>query len=685
MNIPDSVFYPEFVARGSADDPILRALRTHLRGECEEHLTPGAPEYIDVDERQAEWWTTRMGGKRLPRAIEHLAVGGLVLEERYTDAARNLFRVLVEHRIVEHAAGTNYGRPYRTWRDNPLDAGSASLSLAISFDLLRPSMSPEEASETGRYLVPFVDYLLENPPDPEEAKPDWNIACIGFVGLGLLALCLRSAELLDEDRAARAVEAGKHRALLFLEKGHDGDGAFFEGPGYGAGTLHYLAPFAWALARCGDRSLVEHEGWLHIMEGFAYELVPGTGKLNPLNDCNEVSNIDWLALIATEHRSGLAQWVWQKIVDPFGSPTYEPPNAFWTALVTRYLLFYDPTVEPEPPERSGLPTVKYFRNRGLVDVRTGWDDEDLLLSFICDVFPSGGHRQADRNHFALHALGESFAIDSGYGTEGLSGTTEVLRLGALGEAHNLPLVHGEMQRRVPGPSDGIRRADLDASIPYIQAEAGESYPSAECFTRRLVYLPSDNGDPGCVVVADILTFRETDRLLLSWLLHTDLSNAIHLTRDRITLTGGRKGHHCDVHIVTPWPGRWRQETFVGHPRLRYDWFWNPLLCLIVLAPYRAEDAPPEIVAQGSPDGCAVRIRRGGLTDTVLSALPGRTLVVDGAETELPIETDAELALLRARNGRIKEHFLAAGTYLTAHGQPLIAQRTPVDFVWIEGS
>jgi hypothetical protein len=60
----------------------------------------------------------------------------------------------------------------------------------------------------------------------------------------------------------------------------------------------------------------------------------------------------------------------------------------------------------------------------------------------------------------------------GYGLERLPDTTEVLRLGALGEAHNLPLVHGEMQRRGPVTSDGIRRAELDAPLPYIESDCG---------------------------------------------------------------------------------------------------------------------------------------------------------------------------------------------------------------------
>jgi len=339
-----------------------------------------------------------------------------------------IFRTVVEHRIVENAGGTNYGRPYRTWRDNPLDTGVSAAGMAIGLDLLGPSLEEEEVARFGEYLVPFVDRILEDPPDPQEEKPDWNIAAIGLVGAALLALVLRARGILDQERFARALEGGRRRALLFLEKGHDGQGAFFEGPAYGSATVHYLAPLAFALARGDDRELVEHPGLARLVEGMAYEIIPGTGGLNPLNDCGDAVNVSWMSLVAAEQQSGLAQWTWQRVQGV--AIDEEIPDGFdWTDVVVRYLLYYDPSVEPVAPEVAGLPRVKQFENRGLVDVRGGWEEEDFFLSFICDVFPAGGHRQADRNHFALHALGESFAVDSGYAIEHLPDTTEVLRLG----------------------------------------------------------------------------------------------------------------------------------------------------------------------------------------------------------------------------------------------------------------
>ena len=673
MNISEVFFHSALAARRDSDDPLVRSLREDLRRSCETLLDPHSEEYIDYRERRAEWWTRRQGGRRLPAAIERLAAGGILADERYTREAVEIFRTVVEHRIVENTGGTNYGRPYRTWRDNPLDAGVSAAGMAIGLDLLRPVLEEDEIARFGEYLVPFVDYILTEPPDPEEEKPDWNIAAIGLVGAALLALVLRANNILDEERFSRALEGGRRRSLLFLEKGHDGQGAFFEGPAYGSATVHYLSPLAFALARCGDRELVEHPGLARLVEGMAHEIIPGTGGLNPLNDCGDTVNVSWMSLVAAEHKSGLAQWVWQRVQGVAAADKVRE-EFDWSDLAVRYLLYYDPSVEPAAPEVTGLPRVVHFENRGLVDQRGGWEREDFFLSFVCDVFPAGGHRQADRNQFALHALGESFAIDSGYALEQLPDTTEVLRLGALGEAHNLPLVNGEMQRRGKVSQDGIRRVEFGEPASYIEAEAGESHGAAQRFTRRVVCLPGEDGAPAGLLVADWLTWDIGEsRQLLSWLLHTQAGNRAELDRDRFTIIGSRRENRCLVQMVTPWPGRWQEETFFDHPRLRYDWFWNRLLCLVALVPYRAGEEPPEIEIQGTSAGCALSATIGGRRYTIISAAPNGTVSFDG------VETDAEFALVRRREEQIEGHILAAGTRLSADEQTLVEEDGSVEF------
>ena len=674
MNIPESLFRPILENRRVDASPVVSSLKRNLRKACDDHLDPASNAYIDYNERKADFWLTRPGGRLLPNSIETLAVGGVLLDGKYASEACNILRTIVKYRIVESCGGTNYGRPYSTWRDNCLDAGASSMVLAIGLDLLRHELTDADRVEIGTYCLPFIDYTLDNPPDPEEKRPDWNMAAIGLIGLGLLGLVLRGYGVLDESRFNAALDLSKKRCLLFLERGHDGDGAFYEGPAYGSATLHYLAPFALALAACGDRELTNHSGWERIAEGLAYELIPATGRPNPLNDCNDGFHIEWLALLASQQNSGLAQWLWQSIDKPPAGGEYWPPPADgWSDTVTRYLLYFDPSVEPVPPDRRDIPRVRHFRNRGLVDIRSGWGSEDFFLSFLCDVFPAGGHRQADRNHFALHALGESFACDSGYALERLPDTTEVLRLGALGEAHNLPLVMGEMQRRGPAGTDGIVRADILGDFPFVESEAGGSYECANRFVRRLLCLPDARGAPAAVIVVDRLDFEMHDRPILTWLLHTAAGNRLECGRDRVSIVGCRRENRCDVQVATPWPGRWREETFHDHPRLRYDWFWSPLFCVVAFVPYQKDMAPPEIDATGTAAGCAVRIRSGNVADTVLTAGPESTFTCHG------IRTDAEFAHVRTVEDKFDSGRLAAGSVLEVSGCALVSEPGTIDY------
>ena len=666
----ESIFGASLRRHRETAEPHAAAMVDHLRQRCEAYVTVGDDNYIDFVERAAPWWTTRPGGRKLPAAIEHLAAGGPTLgEERYTQAAIDILRTVVEQRIVENCGGTNYGRPYHTWRDNPLDTGASSLGLAIGLDLLRPSLADDEATAFGTYLVPFVDAILDDPPDPDEQRVDWNIALIGYAGTAMLAMVLQRLGVLDDDRYRRSVGAGRHRARLFLDRGHDGDGAFFEGPAYGSASVHYLCPLAYALARNGDRELVEHEGLARIAEGLAYELVPGTGRLNPLNDCGDSVDVGWLTLVAAEQGNGLAQWVWQRVMgfDSTDGPALQTGrHGLESAQVPRMLTFLDAGVKPTAPHDAGCGRVRHFRNRGLVDVRSGWAVDDFLLSFLCDVYPAGGHRQADRGQFSLHALGESFAIDSGYGLEPLPDTTEVLRLGALGEAHNLPLVHGCMQQRGAGDGDGLVHARLEGRVGYLEAELGASYATGWRFRRRVVVLPDADGQPAWIAIVDRAHFELSEpRPMLSWLLHTDAGNEVELVRDTATITGGRRGNRCRVDFATTWPGRWRLETFFGHPRLRYDWFQSSLLCVATLIPYREGEPPPTVKRTGDATGCGVVVDVGGRQTTIAAANADQRVRVGD------VETDGEMAVVEHRGSDVSAHLLAGGGWLRAHDAVLV--------------
>ena len=126
-------------------------------------------------------------------------------------------------------------------------------------------------------------------------------------------------------------------------------------------------------------------------------------------------------------------------------------------------------------------------------------------------------------------------------------------------------------------------------------------------------------------------------------------------------------------MVTPWPGRWREERYLDHPRLRYDWFHRPLVCLVALAPHRAGEAPPTMEAEGSAQGCGITIHLGSTTYTALTALPEQTLSFGD------VESDAELAVVRQGDGGATDHVLAAGSRLQHQGKGILTLTEPLDY------
>ena len=149
----------------------VQSLKLNLRSLCDERLDPHNGNYIDYEDRKAAFWATRAGGRTLSTAVEQLAFGGALLEENYAKTAKEIMRTIVDNQIVENCEGYNYGRPYRTWRDNCLDAGVSSLNLAIGLDVLRPRLSDEDRQEFGTYLVPLSITCSTPPPTPMKRSP----------------------------------------------------------------------------------------------------------------------------------------------------------------------------------------------------------------------------------------------------------------------------------------------------------------------------------------------------------------------------------------------------------------------------------------------------------------------------------------------------------------------------------
>ena len=277
------------------------------------------------------------------------------------------------------------------------------------------------------------------------------MAAIGLIGLGLLGMVLRSYGVLDDSRFNRALEAGKKRCLLFLDQGHDGQGAFYEGPRVrqrhvavpravraGAGRLRRQGPRGPRRMgeNCGGSGVRTHTG--HGKAQSAQRLrrpVSRRVAVSPGRTAEQRTRP--MALEEYRQTAGRRRILEAagQLLERYGQPlppVYRPVRGARSPRRTRSA---DRETLPQPrgwwtSGRDGGPTISFFRFSATCSRRAG-TGRPIVITSRCTL--------------SERALPATPATPS----SGFTDTTEVLRLGALGEAHNLPLVMGEMQRRGP--------------------------------------------------------------------------------------------------------------------------------------------------------------------------------------------------------------------------------------------
>ena len=669
----DADWFEETRAR-KGHDSVFDAMATELKRRCDVLLDPESPKYLDCHDLASRWWKTRMGSKQLVVATWDLATGAhLFQDNRYADLAVNILRTLTKHNMAENSGGTCYGRSYKSWLASTLDGGHAAESLGASFDLLLPFLDPTEAVEIGNYLRKFVHALERHIQalGDEECPNLQNIPMIGKFGVGVMAAVLEKLGIVD---AERYLEISRNASLQYLEGGGHEEGILSEGPMYGFACLKHIAIVGTIFFRKGDPAIWESDVWDRMVEAYASQVIPCDGTINTLNDCYPVRITSWLLAVAKHRKNGLARWLWETIVQPLGEKRWDAPVAWddirapwWNGLLPHALPSYDPSVKPCPPDEYGVQKSRYFGIRGIVDQRSGWEEDDWYLNITCcpDVRWRNRigtqHYQADRGHFSLYGLGEKFAIDSGYGNEVLAGSTEVIRFGATGEAHNTHEINGAMQKKSEF-GGRISATHLDSWASAAKLELGGCYDACSRVSRTVVLVPDLTGHPLYLIVHDCIMPAAPKTTTYGLLLHTDEANQVHLLdRETVDLLGGRKGNRCRVITTANRPGRFMVDQFLDHPRLRFQNQGPSFHALSLLIPYRKDERPPlfERSMADHDAGFVARLRFREVQDNLL-------LCARGSIAEWGMETDAVFGLLR--EGAKPQLVVIEGTFLRKDGK-----------------
>lgn len=130
------------------------------------------------------------------------------------------------------------------------------------------------------------------------------------------------------------------------------------------------------------------------------------------------------------HFSGEGYYAWD-----WYNNEYQPMQTFEDEY---YLLYFDDSVEPSPPEWS---LNQFLPDSGNVAFRSDWDKDAVWFMLMAEngTARKTVHDHVDGTSFQMYAFGEYLAIDTGYYKP--SGLDNALTSG--GESHNLVLVDGK--------------------------------------------------------------------------------------------------------------------------------------------------------------------------------------------------------------------------------------------------
>lgn len=609
----------------------------------------------------------------------------LTQDDRYLAKAKQLLAYVV-------ATAPDYGTPIEPGVDEfYIQRAHRLAGLALAYDVLHPGLDEAERLQLRTAVTSLgLQHVGHG------ATAWWATISAGsnITGNNAAAIGVAGLALWHEDPTARLwVLRSDQLTRSFLAEGYDGAGAGNEGILYGNYGLRIPTHFASALLRAGGPDLYR-TGSLKVQpEWFAYELLPGGGAVNPLNDARYYEINPTYLTWSTRHGANpaLARWVWHEFQDktPDGPRVGETlPTLLW---------FDDGTPQGYTPARD-LPLARVFPGRGLVHTRSGWAAGDLAASFEARQIDWGEavHLNQDVNHFTLYANGARLVVDSRYAnwlSKVAAGDFEAAKT-SESAAHNTVVVDGRSQDfhgtgtlrafasaavvGDPGPMD---LAVGDARSANLVAQPARS-------ERVFTHVRAGDGLPGYLLLADRVAQGDgADHTHTSYL-HTEWENDLVVThgdgdriRARVDAPGGA-GLDITVDVAGPATAivgsftpdddqDWRTLPQPGrraHDRLEVTATGGSYDAVTVLVPTATGRPAPPTTRLPAEGGIATRVGTGS-TDLVLVATgdsPGAA--ADG----FAVTGFMGLVRREAGTGLVTRFALAEGRALRDHtGKPLV--------------
>ncbi|MBI4027073.1 MAG: heparinase II/III family protein [Verrucomicrobia bacterium] len=578
-----------------------------LRRLCEACMTPGHPHYLDFNERKRDIWRQRAGIFPVLSSLNGLATCyAFTGDRRVGDFARDALMAIIDHGLAD-VASKAYGVSTTGWRHGPgHDKGKFAQTVCWIYDFCHDRFSARQCARVAAYAKEGMSLALKW-YDFDQAQVTNNRGVRGILANVWYCLTFENDALLPD------AEGWFLKGLVAMEKylflAHDEQGAPYEGPGY-AGCLSFIAATAEALRRRGYPDLLTNNRFERLPEYLMYELIPGGGSVNNLNDCHTpCGSVTGSLLLMNSPCGGLLPWLATQL-------DLHPSRATdWLAGVRSlvhfqhgehaffFLLWWKEGLPVRDPLSLGYPLSRCFRTRGVASMRTGWGSDDWLVSHFCGRQELYCHRQGDFNHVSFYALGESFLVDAGYGDKQRDLSKPISDWFKRTTSHNCVVINGSNQRGIlaaPGWAEGAmvdfqHGAVFDASLGDASSCSGPDHRMRRAL-RRVVMVRQ-----GCPYLA-IVDVNEIDGkpFTAECLWHTDCRNRIEIAGARFFIHG--KVHVCFGQVLWPRNALLRAERDHARPRLRVSTTAAVTEMVAVFCPVQKGKPPPRFSCRRLSEG-----------------------------------------------------------------------------------
>jgi hypothetical protein len=300
------------------------------------------------------------------------------------------------------------------------------------------------------------------------------------------------------------------------------DGAWAEGPDYGAAYVSFMLRFAAALKGAGIVDLFGKPFWPGHLE-WRRHCVP--------------AGVEWVGFgdgpkEGTPGKRDFTAKIVRTIAALCDRPHYELYARQHTAVRSRrgegeygyasslhYLLLPEvgrEALTPGSPERDG-PALKVFPGAGWGAVRTHVDEpeKDIALTVRASPYGSVSHSHADNNDFSLHVAGRSLLLPSGF-YDGYASAHHAHWTWHTKAANCVTLSDAGQRLRSPESTGALEDPCEDERLCYVRGVADASYQdlAARC-RRHILYLKRHQA----FLLVDEVALRPGVAVGLQWNVH----------------------------------------------------------------------------------------------------------------------------------------------------------------------